>query len=132
MQSKYLLPSKDEKRTAVVSNLLRNRLVNFNIQCFFVIQVDFLYLTINGTNPTLTQSKFRQIFENGSPKKSIDLPISQSLTEQEYKDVETELAKVLNPNQTREMMQKFHGIRSDPETTTVCFLLIFIVKICFF
>lgn len=84
-----------------------------------------MYLSINGSiDPTLTLTKFRQIFSNGAPKKSIQPFNLEPLTQQEYDEVETELAKVLNPTQKSDLMQILRGIGSNPIKAAVRFLFI--------
>lgn len=87
-----------------------------------------LYLSINGSDQTLSESKFKQTFENIISKK---LTNDDQLTEQNYKDIESEFAKVLNPNQTRDMMTILRKIIAKDETAGVCDLL-FIFQFYFF
>lgn len=60
-----------------------------------------LYLSINGTiDPTLTNAKFKQVFKNDPLNKAIDLSSEEQLTQKESENIESELAKLLNSNQT--------------------------------
>lgn len=86
------------------------------------MQIDLLYLSINGTiDSTLTSTKFREIFEKDALKKYVDASSDEELTEQAYKDIETDLAKILNPKQTSEMMQILREINTNTDTAVVRF-----------